>query len=96
MSQLNRIEANLDRLAFNIDMNTIDISKYFPLKSNADLMEFLSDEEGTFEAKKKQFKYMLYTCVTNQKTQKRQFGEALKTTVFSRNYVTTHRWPTPK
>ena len=90
------MQNQMTRLAFNIDMDTVDIYIYFPAKDNTMIHNFLSDEDGNFHAKRKQFEYMLYTCITSQKSQKRPFGEALKNTIFSRQYVSTHRWPSAK
>ena len=96
MAQLERIEKQLNRLAFSIDMETVDIYSYFPAKDNDTLMQFMSNEDGKFDEKRKQFEYMLYTCITNQKTMKKPFGDALKNLIFSRNYVSTHRWPSAR
>ena len=96
MLQLDRMEKQLNRLAFNIDMETVDIYSYFPAKNNDMLMQSMSNEDGQFDEKRKQFEYMLYTCITTQKTQKQPFGDALKNLIFSRNYVSTHRWPSAR
>ena len=93
MDQLTRMESQMERLAFNIDMTSIDISGYFPIRNNEMIYAFLSNEDGTLEEKKKLFEYMMYTSVTTLKTMKRAFGESLKTTLFSREYIATHRWP---
>ena len=94
MEQLSRMEKNMERLAFNIDMDTVDISLYFPIKDNEMIHNFMSDVDGTFNEKRRQFEFLMYSTVTNQKSMKRAFGESLKSTLFTREYVATHRWPT--
>ena len=53
MDQLTRMESQMERLAFNIDMTSIDISGYFPIRNNEMIYAFLSNEDGTLEEKKK-------------------------------------------
>ena len=93
MEQLNRMEKELQRLAFDIDMNRPDITDFFPIKDNGSIREFLSNEDGNFKERRKQFEFLLYDVSSKQKTHQKQFGEALKKLLFTRDYVSSHRWP---
>ena len=77
MEQLGCMQSQLDWLAFNIDLDTVDISGFFPIKDNDMVHRFLSDSKGNFNEKRKLFEFMLYTTVTNLKSMSQAFGESL-------------------
>ena len=93
MAQLGRIESEFKRLSFDHDMNKVEIYDYFPINDDNSLREFLSNADGSFNEKRRQFEFMLYNAATKQKSQQKQFGEALKNLLFTRSYVSSHRWP---
>ena len=93
MNQLTRIEEELKRMSFDIDMNRVEIYEYFPVPNNEVLEAFLSNTDGTFPEKRSQFEFLLYNTASKHKGHQRQFGEAMKNLLFTRAYVSTHRWP---
>ena len=93
LDQLGRIETELKRVAFEVDMNRTEIYEFFPLQNNKRLHEFLSVSHGNFKEKRHQFEYMLYNAATKHRSHQTQFGEALKNLLFTREYVCIHRWP---
>ena len=89
---LSRIEDKLDKVLFSSFTEFEDVSPMFPIEDDASMEKFLSQNEG-LEKRKRGFENLLYNLTSDQLTDKRQFGEALKNLLFSRNYIHTHRWP---
>ena len=86
----------MKRISFEADMNRVEIYDHFPLKDSQALSQFMSNDDGTFKEKRTQFEFMLYNAATKHRSHQRQFGESLKTILFSREYVSTHRWPSTR
>lgn len=80
------------RFMFHIKMEmTLDMSEFFPLVNDEALVKFLdcSDPES-WEKRKKGFYHLLYNVV--HKTKKR-FGCALVNLLFTRDFISEHKWP---
>lgn len=82
------------RLASKMDMRKkLDIDDYFPVKSLNHLRLFLNKSDGLFHARREEFEDYLYCCVTRNLKLKRPFESSLLATVFSRDFITAHKWP---
>ena len=91
------LQATVLRLSSNIDMRKpVDISKYFPVKQDADLQSFLDKSDGQFDCRRVQFENFLYCNVTKSMKLKRTFEATLLSTLFSRDFISSHRWPGPR
>lgn len=71
-------------------MKTINIFKYFPIKSDNMLSNFLKKDDEYDERTKQ-----LYSILIIPDTKKKLIKSVLNA-VFSPHYVATHRWPTNK
>lgn len=90
------IQKTVLRLASQLDMRKkIAINDYFPIKSDADLQQFLDKSDGFYKARREEFENFLYCSVTNAMKLKRPFESNLLATFFSRDYIKSHKWPGP-
>lgn len=83
----------------NVQRDELNISGFFPLANGAMLDLFLSNDDGLFNRRASHLEDLLYTTfnpITNKSlTQsERSFTDALITTLFSPEFLMTHRWPT--
>ena len=91
------VQKTLVRLTCNLDMRKeVDIGEYFPIKSLTSLKKFLDKSDGNFEIRRDQFEDQLYNTVTNTLKLKRPFESSLLATVFSREFMSSHKWPGPR
>lgn len=68
------------------------IDKYFPASSNKQIHEFLSNDDGKFEARTEALTAYLSTVSDPRGNNLRTFTDALKDLLFDREYVATHKW----
>lgn len=66
------------------------VNKYFPINSQQEIRDFLSDSDGLFEARCNGFYEFLF-CLRAD-TQKK-FAEGLMEQLFTEEYRKTHHWP---
>ena len=94
---LQDLQKTVLRLASNADMESkINIDNYLPIKTDADLDRFLDKKDGLFAEKRKEFENFLYCQVTRNLKLKRPFEATLLGTLFSRDFISSHRWPGPR
>lgn len=94
---LEDVQATLLRLTSNMDMQKkVNIDEYFPIHDDAGLAKFLDKSDGLFPQKREEFEGMLYCNVTKNLKLKRSFEATLLSTIFSRDFITSHRWPGPR
>lgn len=76
----------------NLLKDTVDIFRYFPAKSNEQIMSFLADDDD-FEKRRRAFENHL-VCVTEIDPNKgQQFSDALINLLFSKEMIFTKKWP---
>ena len=97
MGILQDLQVKMTRFSCQFDMRKdVDIKKYFPIKSLQDISRFLDKGDGLFQKRRDEFEDFLYCNVTNTKKLKRPFETTLLSTLFSRDFITSHKWPGPK
>lgn len=97
MGILEELQATVLRLSAKVDMTTkVDIQKYFPVTQDSDLQRFLDKSDGQFHLRREQFENFLYCSVTRTLKLKRPFETSLLATLFSRDFISSHRWPGPR
>ena len=97
MGMIGDIQKTVLRLASRMDMATpVNIDSYLPICSDAGMQNFLDKKDGRFNEKRGQFENYLYCHVTNNRKSKRPFETHLLAILFSREYISSHRWPGPK
>lgn len=77
-------------------MKVVKIDKYFPVKCNKLVEEFLSNSDGCFEERSNAFAALLSTVADPTGKDMRAFSKALKELLFDREYMTTHKWALTK
>ena len=94
---LEDLQSKVQKLAYQFDMKkNVNILDFFPIKTDADMARFLDNSDGNFKHKKEEFEQMFYCHVTNTIKFKRPFETNLLAVVFSRDYITSHKWPGPR
>ena len=93
--ELAEVKGLLKRLACSSDMDTVDLQPYFPCQDNETLLQFMSNNDGQYEKRRKALDGFLYSIVTSNNSKKRLFSDALFHSLFSRDYILSHIW-TPK
>lgn len=91
------LQASVLRLSSRLDMEKkIDISDYFPVHHDSNLKTFLDKSDGRFHIRRDEFENFLYCNVTKTLKLKRPFEANLLSTLFSRDFISSHRWPGPR
>ena len=70
-----------------------NLTPYFPASSLTILNEFMSNKDGDFQQKKEEFERYLNSVATVVYDMD-NFCAALLKTLFNKNFIKTHRWPT--
>lgn len=92
LSTLQDVKTDLKQFCFHTKMDTNDISDFFPLKNEHSLNSFMNKNHPDWNARRHGFYHLLFTALTKKK---RKFAKALLHTIFSRQFISTHRWPKP-
>lgn len=94
LSILHDLQGTMLRVASKLDMEKkVDIEAFFPIKNDSDMLRFLDKTDGQFKFRREEFENMLYCYVTKSIKLKRPFEATLLSTLFSRDYISSHRWP---
>ena len=75
-----------------IMINKADISGYFPIKNEQQIINFLSKDNNDFEQKLKALVSLCLSAFQEGMTTK-QYSVALKPLIFHKDYMNTHKWP---
>lgn len=92
MDMLKEIKGDMRQFTFHMRMDSVDVSEYFPLRDAGSLNEFFDRKHEEWPLRRRGFYHLLFTTVT---TSKRKFGTGLLHTLFTRDFVSNHRWPVP-
>lgn len=87
-----RIEEKLIEREVRESVKRFNILPYFPVTSLAVLEDFLSNNEHNFTEKKLEFETYLYS-VCSDASDMDSFCAGLLKTLFRKNFIMTHRWP---
>ena len=94
ISILEEVQKTLQRLTCNLDMrNDVNIEEYFPIKNLAVLKKFLDKSDGLYQRRRDEFEDQLYNTVTNTLRLKRPFESSLLATLFTCDFMSSHKWP---
>lgn len=97
LALLEDVQATLLRVTSRLDMKTeVKMDDYFPIKTDLDMQRFLDKGDGQFHLRREGFENMLYCNLTKSIKIKRPFEATLLSTLFSRDYISGHRWPGPR
>lgn len=75
---------------YHMKMETVDISETFPLKDLESLEKFMDRTDEEWPRKRKAFHHLLFTTISDKQN---RFAGALLQTLFSRDFVSNHKWP---
>ena len=93
---LEDLQERVQRISCKIDMRKkIMIDSYFPVTCLNDLERFLSKCDGLYHLRREEFEDHLYCSVTNTVKLKRPFESTLLSNLFSREFLSSHKWPGP-
>lgn len=92
ISMMMEIKDDMKQFSFHMRMDSIDISEFFPLKSDDDLKRFMDKSHEEWPLRRRGFYHLLYTTVSKNP---KKFAAALLHTLFSREFISNHRWPHP-
>ena len=90
MDMLSDIKDDMRKFNFHMRMDTVDISDFFPLKSDADMKNFMDKSHEDWPMRRRGFHHLLFTTVTKSK---KKFSTALLHTLFTRQFIANHKWP---
>lgn len=108
LKETKEIKKHLIQYNFHMKMDTVDLSEYFPLKTDAQLKKFMQHDDEWNLRKKECFNYhtfRLFLIITiipqafnqllfNAVTKKTTtFATALLHVLFSRDFIRDHKWP---
>lgn len=94
LDMIEGLQTSLTNLTSHLAMNKkVEIDKYFPIHDDAGVARFLDKSDGLFQEKRKEFENMLFCHVTKSIKLKRSFEANILAIVFSRDFISSHRWP---
>ena len=71
-------------------METVSVGHMFPVENQKQILDFMDNSDGKFQARCNGFYEYLFAV---RAPTKKKFKENLKTHLFSDNYTATHHWP---
>ena len=90
IGMLKEIKDDMKQYLFHMRMDCVDVSVFFPLKDDESLRNFMDRDHAEWHLRQKGFYHLLFTTVTKSK---KKFSTALLHTLFTRNFIKTHKWP---
>lgn len=97
ISILEGLQQTMQRIAYNMDMTKkVNIAEFIPVRSLSSLTKFLDKSDGQFHLRREEFENNLYCTVTNTIKLKRPFENSLLAFLFTRDFLSSHRWPGPR
>ena len=89
-SQLDAVCSQVQTATFITNMKGCDISEFFPVEKIQQIELFLDRSHPEWENRKTEFYHFLYTIASKEK---RGFGRGLIKALFSRQFLSTAKWP---
>lgn len=89
IGMLSAIQKDMKQFSFHMRMDTVDVSEFFPLESNAQLQRFLDRSHEEWPLRRRGFYHLLFTTVTKEP---KRFASALLHTLFTRTFIHEHKW----
>lgn len=83
------IKEEIAKFTFHMEMNTHDVSSFFPANDNATILRFM-EQDGEFNSRRHGFYELLKTCVS---VSQKKFTDSLINTLFTVHYKSNIRWP---
>lgn len=97
LERLENIESTLLNLSSQLVMKkNYHVEKLLPFKQDSDMDSFLNKTDGQFQMRRDEFEDLLFCNVTKDLKLKRSFEASLLAFIFSREYISSHRWPGPR
>ena len=94
---LEDVQSSLLKLTSHLVMKKkININDYFPINDDAGVARFLDKSDGMFAEKRDEFENLLFCHVTKNVKLKRSFEANFLSIVFTRDFISSHRWPGPR
>lgn len=90
-AEIRAIFEHVKKESFQKDMDAPDIGIFFPVKEPKQLELFMDRSHPEWDARRKEFYNMLFTCLTKQKN---SFSKGIIGLLFSREYICNVKWPT--
>lgn len=89
-SKIDKIYELVKKQSFQADMDAPDIGKFFPVRNQNQLEQFMDRSHPEWDERRKEFYNLLFTCLTDQKN---TFSKGLINTIFTREYISLVKWP---
>lgn len=89
-SRLEEISLQVKKATFITNMSGCDISEFFPVERPDQLERFMNRDHPEWNSRKTEFYNYLLTVVPSSK---RGFAKGLLKSLFSRQYISSVKWP---
>ena len=91
---LEGIQHSIQRVECQLAMRTkVDLTKYIPIYSLSNVKNFLNKNDGEFHLRREEFENFLFCTVTTTIKLKRPFESNLLGAIFTREFMSSHKWP---
>lgn len=84
------IAQHVERSTFKKVMSGPDMSEFFPVERGSQLVDFMDRQHPEWPARRDEFAFYLFNCITDYK---KAFTKGLLKTLFTREYMSTVKWP---
>ena len=82
----------VQKSTFNSNMTGCDLSEFFPVERKEQIELFMDREHPEWNDRKTEFYNFLYTIASNVNV-KKGFARGIIKALFTRNYISTAKWP---
>ena len=89
-SMVSTVVHQVQKSTFKNVMNGPDLSEFFPVTKESQLLEFMDRQHPEWPARRDEFAFYLFNCVTDSK---KTFTKGLLNRLFTREYMRTVKWP---
>lgn len=89
-SQLQAVCTQVHKATFKTVMTDCDLSEFFPVERKEQLEQFMDRNHPEWNNRKTEFYHFLYTIASNNKG---GFARGMIKAIFTREYISSVKWP---
>ena len=86
------LEKKIDHITYTLHVDFPETGKGFPLDHEDDLEKFLSNDDGMYDQRRREFEMYLSTAIPSKPNPK-TFGNLIMNALFTVNFLSRNRWP---
>ena len=86
------LDKKVDHISYSMHVDFPETGKFFPLDNGDSLEFFLSNDDGMYNQRRREFEMYLSQCIPSKPNPK-TFGNIIMNALFTVNFLAHNRWP---